>query len=656
MTRRASAAERALRIALWVGVALGAGLFVWSIAQPENPVLWPVGGGGHWIRFDEPFGLAGQPIENDTVEFRASFTASPELLRRRGGVELDLRTLRSHRLTVNGRPVPEPQPSPTPWRSTRRVDLAGLLVPGLNEIRVAVDNDRGPPALAASSAVLGLRSGPEWRASRDGRHWTPALPVAEGRRPALALEFPTTLAALSRTWPAWLALFLLGAAASLILERPAVRSSAAVRLITAARARWLLLGTWTLLCLHDLNRVHPDIGFDVRQHLQYIVDLLNRGRLPLASEGWQAFQPPLYYQVAAIPLVVFAKLFSLEAGQLAVRGLSMACGLALIELTFRAARSVLPGRPGLQIVATVVGGFLPMSVYMCQYAGNEPLAAVFTAALLVRAFGLLMEGAGAKLGRESLVLGSLLGLAVLTKVTAALLAPLLVGLVAWTAVRATGSPRAALAPLAGLLGSAAAISGWYFVRNRVALGHFYVGGWDPSRGYPWWQHPGYRLPGDFVAFGESLTRPVLSSFAGVWDGLYSTLWLDGFLSSMVQRFAAPPWSYDTMVALAPLSLPLAAAGAFGAARTLWPPRVPAARAVRFAAICLATYVLAIVALFASLPVYSTTKGTYMLGLAPCYGLVIAWGFAGLPAGRVGRALLSGYLVAWLGFVLRAFWA
>ena len=61
-----------------------------------------------------------------------------------------------------------------------------------------------------------------------------------------------------------------------------------------------------------------------------------------------------------------------------------------------------------------------------------------------------------------------------------------------------------------------------------------------------------------------------------------------------------------------------------------------------------------VVLFASLPVYSTTKSSYTLGLIPCYGLLIAWGFDALPERRWVRVTVWSYLCGWLGFVLLAF--
>jgi hypothetical protein len=50
------------------------------------------------------------------------------------------------------------------------------------------------------------------------------------------------------------------------------------------------------------------------------------------------------------------------------------------------------------------------------------------------------------------------------------------------------------------------------------------------------------------------------------------------------------------------------------------------------------------------------KSTYALGLAPCYGVLFAWGFDLLPRSRAMRAVVAGYLAAWLAFVFRAYFS
>jgi len=326
-----------------------------------------------------------------------------------------------------------------------------------------------------------------------------------------------------------------------------------------------------------------------------------------------------------------------------------------VEMVYRAARTAFPARDDLQVIATAVGGFLPMTVYMSHYVSNEPLAALLTAAVVVAAFRLLAEPTSAG-SRTGFGLGLVFGLAVLAKVTSLLLLPLLVGVLVRVAQRRSGSLRAAGAPLFRFGMASAGVAGWYFVRNWIALGSFYLGGWDPSRGNAWNQDPGYRIPQDLLTFGESLSHPIYAVFSGLWDGLYATFWLDGFLGSSTFVVAAPPWRYGYAAACALLAVPLTVAGIAGAVRACRVPRNPTEETLLFSAAAVLVYLAAIAALFVSLPVYSTVKSTYALGLAPCYGVLFAWGIDLLPRGRAVRALVAGYLVAWLAFVFRAYFS
>jgi hypothetical protein len=340
---------------------------------------------------------------------------------------------------------------------------------------------------------------------------------------------------------------------------------------------------------------------------------------------------------------------------LAMRALVLLCGLGIVEMVHRAARAAFPDRDDLQVIATAVGGFLPMTVYMAHYVSNEPLAALLTAAVVVGAFRLLAAPAGWG-PRAGFGLGLLFGLAVLAKVTALLLLPLLVAVLLRVAWRTRGGVRAAGAPLLRFGLAAGGIAGWYFVRNWFALGSLYLGGWDPARGSAWIQDPGYRTPEDLLTFGGALGHPIYAVFSGLWDGLYSTFWLDGFLGASTLAIAAPPWRYPYVVACALLALPLTAAAIAGALRALRVPRNPTEECALFSIAAVVVYVAAIVALFLSLPVFSTVKSTYAMGLAPCYGVLFAWGIDLLPRRRAVRAGLTGYLCSWLAFVFRAYFS
>jgi hypothetical protein len=101
------------------------------------------------------------------------------------------------------------------------------------------------------------------------------------------------------------------------------------------------------------------------------------------------------------------------------------------------------------------------------------------------------------------------------------------------------------AALAGV--ACAAVAGWYYLRNWVALGvpftlgSSYEGGLLPAGG-AWWQEPGYRLIAQLHRFGSGLVRPFDAASHGFWDNYYSTLWADGANGSMIEFDVIPPWN------------------------------------------------------------------------------------------------------------------
>ena len=73
-----------------------------------------------------------------------------------------------------------------------------------------------------------------------------------------------------------------------------------------------------------------------------------------------------------------------------------------------------------------MGGLLPMHLYISQAVGNEPLAALFASCALAVAFRMLQNRNDAGRRRDWVLLGLLVGLGLLTKVTVLLLLPPLV--------------------------------------------------------------------------------------------------------------------------------------------------------------------------------------------------------------------------------------
>ena len=623
-------ASRAIAAGVVALLAAGAASARWAshVRSPDTALLVDRGT-GRWILADEPFSLARRPDSELTTAFRARF----RLERGVEDAEVVLEAFRTAGILVDGTEIALPASSPRAWKEPLRASV-GRLGAGEHRIEVRVRNRNGPPALLLESGALGLATGPEWEARPEGSEtWAPARLASAERRPALASALETAPEALRRLLPFHLLVIAVVAGATWLISRP----------IDPARLRLVFLWAWALLAANNVLRIPEGIGFDTADHLDYIRWVAEKRSIPLATDGWQMFQSPLYYIISAPLLLGLEGILGpiTISGQL-LRVIPLACGAAQVEVVYRVLRIVFPARPDLQRLGLVAGSFLPMNLYMSQYVGNEPLAGLLSATAVLCALRIDGGAPPGSFARKLLALGGALGLALLAKATAALLVVPLAAYASVAAARGSGSrARAAMAAVIPLC-TACAIAAPYYARNWILLGKPFVGGWDASRGISWWQDPGYRMPDDLASFGAALVQPVHAAASSFWDGVHSTLFADGYLSSMISAEGLPPWNHGFLLSGALLALLPAAAMLVGSARAL----CGFSRAGILAAVTVGIYLAAMADLFLGLPVYSTVKASYMSGLTPCLAILAAAGLEPVTRSRPAGALVHGALAAW----------
>ena len=420
----------------------------------------------------------------------------------------------------------------------------------------------------------------------------------------------------------------------------------AARRPSPAVACWLLMGALLVLALNNIWKLPPYVGFDVNGHLAYMLFIIHNGRLPLAHEGWQMFQSPLYY-LLSLPLAEsMVNSMDLENLKKLLRIIPLLCGIAQVAVCYSAVRMVFPARRDLQICGTIVGGLLPMNIYISQYIGNEPLAGVLTSLTICMALAVVYGSARCRSRWWIALLGAVYGLALLAKVTPIVLAPILVG---WLIVMPWLRAESALVGLkrAGLMCVIAGLCcGWYYWRNYAEFGRFFIGGWDSARSIEWWQDPGYRTLGELSRFGQSLRHPIYASVSGLWDSLYSTMWTDGSISSSARYKGSPPWNESFLVGGVLLSIvPQVLMLCGAAAGCIWK-LMPNRGAIVLCVICVGAYLAAITGLYLKVPIYSTAKATYALGLLPCFAILVTAGLEVVARTIASRAFLYGLIAAW----------
>jgi hypothetical protein len=175
------------------------------------------------------------------------------------------------------------------------------------------------------------------------------------------------------------------------------------------------------------------------------------------------------------------------------------------------------------------------------------------------------------------------------------------------------------------------------------------------RGILWWQDPGYRTWKQLLSFGESLIHPIYAGTNGLWDGLHSTMWLDGMLSGKAGG-TLPPWNLAPLLAGAWLGLLPLALILLGAGRAI----VRAARGeidgLAFCAVAICFGLTAVIWISLTVPTYSSIKATYLLGFLPCFGVLAASGYETLAGRTWLRLLLAGGIGCWAVFAYAAYFA
>lgn len=601
-----------------------------------------------WIAFPTPVQAGAHRIAMLDSTFRREFQiANPPK-----SAQLQLRAARRLELRINGRPVAIA--TPTNWKNITSLDVAGFLQLGSNKIEARVFNDDAPPALwlRLSGDDLQLGSDRSWESSFVGSAWRPVAVATEPRHPGpgnLLAGGEKTFSVLPRVWPFWVGFAILAFLVVFFGDRWLKNPAAQTILLVGVAAL-----AWVFLFWNNTRLLPFHCGYDSTDHIAYIKYIQEQRALPLPTEGFEAFQPPLYYALSAAALAV-AGLTVAHPGSIALlRALTMCFGIAHFVIVLLCLRLLFPARPGAQAVGLSLAAFLPMQLYLSHYPTNETLAAALVSLTIFVALRILKKDTASiwEFGGVGLCVGA----AMLTKATALLLIPPLFGALIIKMTRERVGLRAACSKLAITLAGLLAVCGWYYIWIWKHFGTPIVGNWERRFGFNWWQDPGFHTAIQYFRAGRVLFDPLFSGYNSFADGIYSTLWGDGLGGGLSDMLSRTPWNYDLMVggywlALVPTFLILA--GAVIAIRRL----VRRCSAEWFMLIGFAAAV-AVALIFMTLRVasYAQVKAFYGLStLVPlCAFAAIGWEKI-QSVRRLPRLALASFLVIWALNSLFAFW-
>lgn len=323
------------------------------------------------------------------------------------------------------------------------------------------------------------------------------------------------------------------------------------------RAGWLLVAI--LLCFVALAvwySVAIPLGEapDEVPHFTYVRYLARHGRLPTTTEEHEAFQPPLYYALGAaltfwiedqadapfavrhnaqydaadprapknLLLHTADEAWPFRGWALAwhlVRLLSIALGATTVWAIYHLGSLLFPSRRAIPLVMAGLVAFTPQFLFLSAVANNDNAATTFSVLVLWQTAALLHDRRPRAFWSRAGLLGLLLGLGLLSKASLAALVPVVGLALPLAAVRrrrvqeageSLASPAVLTTSALGLgltAAVAAAVAGWYFVRNWLLYG-------DP-------------LAWSFVLQTNALREGPLTADVLAWlfRGLFRSFWL-----------------------------------------------------------------------------------------------------------------------------------
>jgi len=660
---------RLLRSRLVVGpaaaLALAALWMGWRATHDPRIAFLVPHEGAEWIVYPGIPALTARSAVDVETEFRHDFLCdSPS-----DSLVVSIRSFGRSLVKLNGATLRFEQADTAQWKERRDAAISRRLQPGLNRIEISIVNDRGPAAVwflirDPTSGETRAVTDTSWKVRRAGSDWRAAVTAAAPTHVETAAAggtLPDLGEAFAARWS-----FVCGAAAILtfaLLGARAVMVRLGVRAAILATARPRLATSlpfavvsffWVALFVNNAPSLWWSDGFDGAGHIDYIRHIATTGRLPDAHAGWSTYHPPLFYAASAL-LVRAAGPSIHDPGALrSIRYECLAFGLVHLLFVYLSLGLLFGQLSTRRIAGFALAAALPMHLYLFQYVTNESLAAALSSAASYAALRILRSGRPSN--RACLVLGTLLGAAILTKFTPVILAVVVIYSLFVSASTTTEGIRGAFRSAGATMGACLAICGLYYAKRWAHYGSPFASAWDAAIYPPWWQDPGYQTPSYYLRFGRAVFEPYLCGLASFVDGLYSTLWGDALLGGRAAAWQAPPWDRDLVVIGCALALLPSAAIASGAVLgVVRLARRPTPQKALLAGVAAATF-LAFVQMSLLVPSYAVVKAFF--GTAAIIPLCAA-GAVGFDVlmrrAAAARALVLLVAALWAATSFAAYW-
>jgi len=225
-----------------------------------------------------------------------------------------------------------------------------------------------------------------------------------------------------------------------------------------------LLILFLIFCLqiHNILLFPQTHGFDATGHIAYIRFLQTYHRIPLPFEGWELWQPPLYY-------VISSTLPSLKSAQF----IGLFSWVVLLYSGYLLAKHLNRKKPNLQILLTLLT--IPVLITLTPTISNE----LFSASLISLGLVLWIKYVSLPSIRTLCFTGIITGLAVLSKATAWILVATF-----FLDVFLIHRSKKMFVRLLVILTISLFISGWFYLKNLILFGSPFTASFDFSDIHP----------------------------------------------------------------------------------------------------------------------------------------------------------------------------
>lgn len=388
---------------------------------------------------------------------------------------------------------------------------------------------------------------------------------------------------------------------------------------------WVSILLVFFLQFHNLLTFPLQRGLDAGAHLEYITYLKKFMKVPLAYEGWELYQPPLYYLlVAPLSTLLGIKLFGLF-----VWSISEICIYVFFNRAFK--------DKNIALIGTAVTSSLPVILYLSFAVSNEFFSGVLIGLSLI--FYSCYFDSSKPI--HNLLLGLLLGIAFLAKATGFVL---IAALILDQLIKSKFKIMKLIGESWLTYSIAFLVSGWYYLRNCYFFGGPFISSYDFPKLFPLHQTIVPRTLTFFLTLKGFFTFDLFRSHHySFLSGTYFSWFYDG------HNIIVPVQEFSKIGGiLIILSIPIFIFFLIGFIKEF---RVKNRRQTVF--------LLYIVLLFIGyvgynfrLPYYSTVKGVFLVSSVVPFGYFV---LKGLIPFRKYILFISLYILVYVLVILKNFW-